>query len=182
MSKSKLSVQDMVTIGLCTSIIAILAQLVFPMPAGVPMTMQSFAITLVAIILGARNGFLSALLYLLIGSIGLPVFTSFRGGFQCLFDPTGGFLLTFPLMAWLIGLGADNKHRSPFLFYTLLVIGTILNYIGGLLFFCFTTGNALAAGFTACVLPFIPTAIIKAVLAIWIGLPIRKQLQTILTI
>lgn len=182
MQHTKLSIQDMVTVGLCTAIIAILAQIVIPLPSGVPMTMQSFAITLVAMILGSKKGALAALLYVLTGAIGLPVFTSFRGGFQCLLDPTGGFLLTFPLMAYFIGLGTDKKQRFPFLFYLFLTLGTILNYVGGLLIFCFSTNSTLAAGFVAAVAPFIPTAIIKAVLAVWSGNLLRKRLNSVFTI
>lgn len=182
MSGSKLSIQDMVSIGLCTAIIAVLAQLVIPMPSGVPLTMQSFAVTLIPLLFGAKNGALAALLYLLIGSVGLPVFTGFRGGLQCLLDPTGGFLLTFPLMAWLIGLGIEKKQQSQLLFYSLFLLGTISNYAGGLFLFCFTTGSTLTAGFAACVLPFIPTAVLKAVLALWLYPIIRKQLHNSLII
>ena len=61
MKTSKLSIQDMCMIGMFTAIIAIMAQLSIPMPLGVPMTMQTFAITLAAIILGGKKSAIACL-------------------------------------------------------------------------------------------------------------------------
>ena len=165
MEKTKLSIQDLTMIALCTAVIAVMAQISIPMPMGVPMTMQTFAITLVAVILGTKKGTIAALAYLLLGAVGAPVFAGFTGGFQYFVDPTGGFLLSFPLMAFAIGHGAEHFHSSRWSFVLWLVLGTVINYVIGVLFFCLITKSGVMVGITACVLPFIPTAIIKAVLA-----------------
>ena len=176
MKNSKLSVQDIVTIGLCTAIIVIMAQISIPMPLGVPMTMQTFAITLTAIILGSKKGAIASLIYVLLGAIGIPVFAGFSGGFDKLVGPTGGFLWSFPIMAFLVGIGAEKYRRSKAAFIAYLCIGTIVNYIVGVAAFCLLTQSPLITGISACVLPFIPTAIIKAILASLIGLQIRERL------
>lgn len=176
MKESKLSIQDIVVIGLCTAIIVIMAQISIPMPMGVPMTMQTFAITLTGIILGAKRGALASFIYVLLGAVGVPVFAGFSGGFQALIGPTGGFLWSFPIMAFFIGLGAEKYHKSKPLFLLWLVIGTVINYVIGVLVFCLVTQSPVVTGIAACVLPFIPTAIIKAVLASIIGLSIRGRL------
>lgn len=176
MKNSKLTLPDLTAIALCTAVTAIMAQISIPMPMGVPMTMQTFAITLTAIILGAKKGALSALIYVLLGIIGVPVLANFTGGFQALAGPTSGFLCSFPLMAFLIGFGAEQYRSSKAVFLFCLVLGTVLNYVFGVLFFCLITHSSVTAGITACVVPFIPTAILKAVLASVIGLKVKERL------
>ena len=176
MKNTKLSLQDLMMIAMCTAIIAVMAQFSIPMPAGVPMTMQTFAITLVAVILGAKRGGISVLIYILLGAVGVPVFANFTGGLHLLADPTGGFLWSFPLMAYLIGFGAERYSHSKLSFVLFLTLGTVVNYTAGVLFFCLITKLSISAGIAACVLPFIPTAVIKAVLASAIGLKMKGRL------
>ncbi len=176
MKQSKLSVQDICTIALCTAVIAIMAQISIPMPMGVPMTMQTFAITLAAIVLGSKKGGISALVYVLLGAVGLPVLAGFSGGIQYFAGPTGGFLISFPFMAYIIGLGVDRFRDKKGGFILCLIAGTLINYIIGVLMFCILMDSSAITAITACVLPFIPTAIIKAALASIIGLKIRGRL------
>lgn len=171
------TVKNMCYVGLFTAVIAIMAQISIPMPLGVPMTMQTFAITLAAIILGAKLSTISSLIYILLGAIGLPVLAGFSGGISKFVGPTGGFLISFPIMAFIIGYAVDHRNAFKGAFVVGLIAGTVVNYIVGIAMFCILTQSSVAVGFTACVLPFIPTAIIKAILASLIGFPIRKRLK-----
>lgn len=175
MNQSKTRTQDICSIAIMAAVTAVMAQISIPMPMGVPMTMQTFAVTLAAIILGAKRGALSMLIYLLIGSVGVPVFAGFSGGFQNLIGPTGGFLISFPIMAFIIGLGM-NHHKNKGMFILFLTLGTLSNYVVGVLMFCVITHSPVMAGISACVVPFIPTAIIKAVVATLLGFQIRDRL------
>ena len=172
----RITVRDITYIGVFAAIIVVMAQLSIPMPAGVPMTMQTFAITLAAVVLGAKLSTFASLVYILLGAIGLPVLANFTGGFEKFIGPTGGFLLSFPIMAFIIGLGVDYGKKFGFIYLIALVLGTVMNYVVGLAMFCALTGGTVMAGLTACVIPYIPTAIIKAVLATVIGFQIRKRL------
>lgn len=178
METKKISTRELCMIGLWTAVIVIMAQITIPMPMGVPMTMQTFAITLAAIVLGAKKGAIATGIYVLLGAIGLPVFAGLSGGFSYIIGPTGGFIISFPIMAYIIGLGAEKKNNRA-LFISLIIIGTVVNYIVGVIMFCGITGNSIIVGITACVLPFIPTAIIKAVVATIMGLQIRVRLVKI---
>lgn len=178
MQNSKFSIQDICSIAIMTAITAVMAQISIPMPLGVPMTMQTFAITLAGIVLGSKKGGMSILVYVLLGAIGVPVFAGFSGGFQNLVGPTGGFIISFPIMAYLIGLGVELKKKELFVLF--LVLGTVSNYVIGVILFCVVTQSPVATGITACVLPFIPTAIIKAVVASLLGLELRKRLGMVL--
>ena len=178
MQNSKFSIRDICSIAIMTAITAVMAQISIPMPLGVPMTMQTFAITLAGIVLGSKKGGMSILVYVLLGAIGVPVFAGFSGGFQNLVGPTGGFIISFPIMAYLIGLGVELKKKELFVLF--LVLGTVSNYVIGVILFCVVTQSPVATGITACVLPFIPTAIIKAVVASLLGLELRKRLGMVL--
>lgn len=175
MKNSKISVQDICSIAIMAAITAVLAQISIPMPMMVPMTMQTFAVTLAGVILGSKKGAVSQIVYVLLGAVGVPVFANFNGGVQALVGPTGGFLLSFPIMAFLIGLGVEMKDKKG-MFTLFLVLGTLSNYAIGVVMYCAITQSSVMTGITACVLPFIPTAVIKAVLAAILGLQIRKQL------
>lgn len=177
MDNSKLPITDLCSIALCTAVTVIMAQITIPMPLGVPMTMQTFAIMLTSMILGAKKGALTALIYMLLGMIGLPVFSNFTGGIPCIVGPTGGFILSFPIMAYIIGLGVEKFKNQKRGFILCLIAGNVVNYIIGTILFSLVTGSTLAAGFSACVLPFIPTTIIKAVLASVLGLKVRRRVS-----
>lgn len=176
---SAFSVRDICYSGLFAAVIAIMAQISIPMPGGVPMTMQTFAITLAAVVLGAKLSTVSSVIYLLLGAVGVPVLANFSGGFDKFIGPTGGFLISFPLMAFIIGWGADHRHAFRGAYVLALIIGTIANYVVGTAMFCVLMNSSIAAGVTACVLPFIPTAVIKAVLATVIGFLVRKRIPGI---
>lgn len=172
--KQFLGVKEMCYVGLFTAVTVVMAQISIPMPAGVPMTMQTFAITLAAVVLGAKLSALSSFIYILLGAVGVPVLANFTGGLQKFVGPTGGFLISFPIMAFIIGWGVDHKDDFKGMFVIMLILGTVINYVIGVIMFCAMTNNNLMVGITACVIPFIPTAIIKMILASVIGFSIKK--------
>ena len=175
MQNSKISIQDICSIAIMAAVTAIMAQISIPMPLGVPMTMQTFAVTLAGVILGAKRGAISMIVYVLLGAVGAPVYAGFSGGFQNLIGPTGGFLLSFPIMAYLIGMGIQMRKKKG-MFVLLLFLGTVSNYVVGVAMFCLVTQSSVLTGITACVVPFIPTAIIKAIVASVLGIQIRNRL------
>ena len=153
------------------------AQVRFAPPVGVPMTMQTFAVTLAAVVLGSKLSTVSMVIYLVLGAVGVPVLAGFTGGLAKFVGPTGGFLISFPLMAFVIGWGVEHRKAFPGAFVVALIAGTVLNYVVGVAMFCALTQSTIAAGLAACVIPFIPTAVIKAVLASVLGFGIRKRLN-----
>ena len=185
-----LSTAELCQIAVFTAIIAILSQLSIPMPAGVPMTLQTLIIPLAGIILGRRKGTYATLLYLLIGAIGVPVFSGFSGGLGVLLGMTGGFLVSFPILSYTAGLGdelgrkgsANDKVKSGYyiLLVAFLLLGATINYVFGTVWFMVATGSDFLYSFTACVVPFIPTAIIKIIIVAVLGPELRKRLSSVL--
>ena len=109
-------------------------------------------------------------------SRGVPVLANFSGGIDKFVGPTGGFLISFPIMAYIIGLGVEHRDAFKGAFPVAVVVGTVVNYIVGVILFVIVAHSTVSVAVSACVLPFIPTAIIKAVLACVLGLNIRKRI------
>jgi biotin transport system substrate-specific component len=173
LKKNKMTTRDITFIALFAALTAVMAQISIPMPLGVPMTMQTFAVSLAGMLLGARRGAIATLVYVLLGAVGVPVFANFTGGLQIIVGMTGGFIISFPIMAWLVGFGAQK--RSALAVTLGLLAGTLVNYVFGMIMFSAVTGYSLYASFNACVLPFIPTTIIKMAAAGVIGVKIGKR-------
>ncbi len=174
MQSNKLSVRDLCQIAIFTAIICICAQISIPMPYGVPLTLQTFAIPLAGVILGPKKGTLAVLVYILIGAIGMPVFSGFKGGLNVVVGATGGFILSFPLMTLAAGIGEMKNSKVSL---TLgVVLGILVNYLCGIFYFSFIMMSDLRTAFIACVLPFIPTDIIKIILVIVFGSKLKKAL------
>lgn len=185
--KFSIPIRDICFISIFTAIIAVCAQLSIPMPMGVPFTMQTFAIPLAGVILGAKRGTLSVIVYILLGIIGVPVFAGFKGGFGVLFGATGGYIITFPLMALFAGISSDlcSKYNSGktkniwannIILAVGLVLGSTMNYISGMIFGKFVISCDWEQALAVFVLPYIPTAVIKIVLAGIFGMTIKKIL------
>ena len=173
--KKFLSVREICYIAIFTALTAVLSPLAIPMPYGVPMTLQSFMIPFAAVVLGAKRGAITAIAYLLLGAMGLPIFSNFGGGLAWLVGPTGGFLFAFPFYALLAGWGTD-RNRWYWLAGSLL-IGVILLYGMGMAQFSLVTGRSLAESFALAVLPFLPTEAIKVVLVWILGRNVRAALE-----
>ena len=97
--------------GMFAAVIAVLAQVALPMPSGVPVTLQTFAIALTGVVLGAKLGMAAAGVYILLGAVGVPVFSGFAGGLGILFGKSGGFIWGFLFLALLCGLGCQIKNK-----------------------------------------------------------------------
>lgn len=179
MNRKKLTTQDVCMIGLSTAVIAIMAQIQIPLPFGVPFTMQTFALLLTGFILGSRKGTIATIIYVFLGAIGVPVFAGFAGGFQMITGPLGGFILSFPLLTFAAGLAKEIRNSSKIFYILYLVSGLTINYICGIAVFCIVTKSSILVGFTACVLPFIVTDILKTILAVALSNALLKRLKNV---
>ena len=167
---------DLCYIALFTALIAALAQISIPLPGGVPLTLQTFAIPLAGLVLGAKRGTMSTVIYVLLGAVGVPVFAGFKGGLGVVFGMTGGFIISFPLMALMAGF-AVNKSAKSIMLWVWLVLGALANYAVGTVWFMIAAHTGLREALISCVVPFIPTAILKIILVGLAGPMLRGILQ-----
>ncbi len=172
----KLSIKEIILSGLFAALTAIGAQIAIPTPL-VPITLQTLFVHLSGIILGKKCGALSQIILLLLGAIGLPVFSQFRGGLHMLVGPTGGYLISFPIVAFITGLLLE--HKSEFKIFHAVgvsIIGLVICYAIGTIQLALAAGLDFTKALSLGVLPFIPFDIIKLVFASIIGIHVKKVL------
>jgi biotin transport system substrate-specific component len=140
----------------------------------VPLTVQNFGVLLVGLLLGSRRGFGALLLYLIEGAAGLPVFNpTGPGGLMQLFGPTGGFLMAYPLVAFVAGYIFERGARSFARAVTSAGAGEILLFAGGLLWLYALTHSLAKAAYLG-LYWFIAGEVIKVMFAAaiasrWLG-------------
>jgi len=146
-------------------LVAIGAQVEVPM-VPVPMSLQTLAISVVGLTLGARMAAAALVLYLAQGAAGLPVFSGGDGGAVHLIGPTGGFLFGFVAMAWLTGWMVEHGFGRglPRLFVAAFVPATLL-FVPGALWLWTITPLDLTGAIQAGVLPFLVGDVVKSALA-----------------
>lgn len=144
----------------------------------VPITLQTLFVLLSGAMLGPSYGALAMIIYLLLGAIGLPVFSGGSSGLGALLGPTGGFLFSFPIAAFVIGRLSSTKKITGLLFA--MLIGTLIIYIMGAIQGTIVTHLSLSAIFVGWILPFIIGDAIKLLLAAWIArsVDINKYLRS----
>ena len=171
----RLNTKELVISSLFSSITAILAQISIPI-LEVSFTMQVFIVALCGLVLGSRLGFISQIIYILLGIIGLPVFTNFRGGVGVLLGPTGGFILSFPIMSSVVGYFCE-KFKSTLVIMFGMISSLLISYIMGTLQFCLVTNTDFIKGIIVCVVPFIFLDIVKLSLVVVVGKNISKRIN-----
>ncbi|MEI3607155.1 biotin transporter BioY [Pseudogracilibacillus sp. SE30717A] len=175
MRNSKLQMMNIT--ALFAAIIGVLAQVTIPLPL-VPITGQTLAIGLAATILGSRYGSLSSVLYLIIGAIGIPVFSQMSAGLGVIFGPTGGFIIGFIPTAYIIGIYLEKTKFTVINAFIANIIGMFITLIIGTVWLKFIANLTWPAAFMAGFIPFIVGGLIKAFLAAWIGILVRQRLQS----
>ncbi len=171
----KINTKDLTTISLFCAIICIFSIISIPFGA-IPISLSLFAIFLASIILGTKKAVITVIVYILIGSLGLPVFSGFKGGIQMLFGPTGGYIISYIFVAGIMGLASDNlskvKHKKTFLFVASL-LSLFVCYIIGSVQHMLVSSVSFEKAFISSALVFFPFDILKSIIAIIIGTRIK---------
>ena len=140
-------VKNMLYCALFACLIAILAQIQIALPTLVPITLQTLGVYLVSLLLKPKLAFISTLVYVFMGAIGLPVFGGFSGGLASLLGPSGGYIFSFPIMALVIALIVKRNEKLSFKIIA-LIIGTAVCYLIGTLWFIYVTNTSLIPALT----------------------------------
>lgn len=165
------------TIAMMTALICILAPFSIPLPFSlVPLSLCNFALFLSAYLLGWKYSTLSCVLYLLIGTVGIPVFSGFGSGVGKVAGPTGGYLIGYIFITLIAGFFIekfDGKRAWSFLG---MMLGMAITYTLGTIWYAYQGHISFGAAVMSCVVPFIPGDIIKALCACAIGPVIRDRI------
>lgn len=155
------------------------AQIAVPVPlTPVPITLQTLFVILAGVVLGPRAGAASMALYVGAGAVGAPVFSNGGAGMPWLLGPTGGYLLSYPASAFVVGwvtVGWRERRRGAVvLLFAGLTLGVLVQYSGGLLQLAWLTGRPFAEVVAMGALPFLFGDAVKIVTAAWIARAMRS--------
>ena len=121
---SRMTARDLTFISVIIALIAVCSWI--SVPSAIPFTLQTFAVCLIAALLGLRPGLWAVAGYILLGAVGVPVFSGFRGGPGALLGVTGGYIIGFLFTALTVGFAADRHgRRLPVLLFS-MALGILL--------------------------------------------------------
>ena len=166
----KIRTKQMVLIALMTAVTCVLGPLSIPLPfSPVPISLTNFAIFLAIFVLGMKSGTISFIIYLLLGTVGVPVFSSFRGGFQVLAGPTGGYLIGFIFLALIMGFALDHFDRKLVPTIIGMIIGMAVCYAFGTVWLAKLLSLSFKEGLMMGVIPYLAGDAAKIIIAAIVG-------------
>ena len=175
MKDKKLTTYQMAVTAVMAAVLCVLGPLTVPIGA-VPISLANFVICLTAWLLGPKFGTLSVVLYLALGTIGIPVFSGYGAGLAKLAGPTGGYLVGYLLLAFIGGMFIEKSKGNPVISAVGLVLGDAACYVLGTAWFVFQMQCELGYALTVCVYPFIALDLGKIVVSCIVGALLRKRL------
>ncbi|MBZ4669735.1 MAG: biotin transport system substrate-specific component [Clostridiales bacterium] len=172
---SKISTKQLALTAMFAALTAVLSQISIPLPTGVPITLQTLAVSLCGYVLGWQYGGAAVLVYLMLGAVGVPVFAGFTGGFSHFWGYTGGFLIGFLFMAVITGF--SFKFSNKFIKISFGIAGLLVCHLLGAVQFSVLSGNGFLKSILLVSLPYIVKDIISVVAAYFASIAIRKALR-----
>lgn len=172
----KTALKQLVTVSAVTAVTCILAPISVVLPFSVvPVSLGFLAIYLSVYVLGWRWGLVSCGLYLLLGLVGLPVFSGFSGGLAKLVGPTGGYLVGYLPMVLVAGLFIEKTERLVWHGVGLL-LGSLCAYALGTLWLSYVRDISFGAALSVAVIPFVPWDLGKIAVALLVGPVLRRRI------
>jgi biotin transport system substrate-specific component len=178
--KNSFTTRDLAYIAMGVALIAVCSWISVPMT--IPFTMQTFAVCLVTALFGLRRGMWTVLCYILLGAVGAPVFSGFKGGIGALLGTTGGYIVGFLFTALIVGLAVEKFGRSLPVLIVSMVLGILVCYAFGTAWFMVVyarkTGPiGLGTALGWCVFPYLLPDAVKIALASVLTLRLYPLLQ-----
>ncbi|WP_066319779.1 biotin transporter BioY [Bacillus sp. FJAT-29814] len=185
---NKFRALDITLVGMFVALMAVGANITtiapFLVVGGVPITLQTFFAILAGLILGSRLGTVAMIVYTLVGMVGVPVFAGFFGGLGIILRPTFGFIISYILVAFIIGKIVE-KYKSLPAFITAALIGMVINYLFGTnwMYYAYKLWAAAPDGFTYKMawLWMVPPLPKDAILAVFAGIMAFRLEKTVLS-
>ena len=173
-------VKNMILVALFAALIAVCSWI--SIPAAVPFTLQTMAVFLAVGLLGGKLGSLCVLIYILLGAVGLPVFSGFQGGMGALLGTTGGYILGFLFSALLMWLMEHFLGRKAWVLIVSMILGLAVCYAFGTVWFrtVYLAKTGPVGWMTVlswCVFPFLIPDGIKIALAFFLTVRLQKAVN-----
>ena len=173
------SVRSMVFMAIFAAILCVISP--YSIKVGpIPITGATFGVYLAGAVLGGKRAVISVVVYILLGAVGLPVFSNFNGGFGALLGATGGYLIGYVPLALITGIFADMKTRRHWTMIIGMILGTVALYTFGTAWYMIFSGANLVTALLTCVVPFLIGDGIKMACTTAIAMPLKSRLNAIM--
>ena len=166
---------QIVLVGVFAAVLAVLSQISIPLPSGIPVTLQTFAVVLCGYALGWKRGLLATAVYVALGLVGLPVFSGFSGGVGSVLGMAGGYIWGFLPMAALCGAGLKAKHRPAALLFG--VLGLAACHLFGTVQFAVVSGMGPLESFLVASAPYLIKDAVSVAAAYGIAAALQHALR-----
>lgn len=177
MKPPKWKTKDMTKMALCVAILCVTSFWVIPLPfTPIVISLHTIAVNIIGLILSPIQAGITVLIYLLMGLVGLPVFSAGTAGPGKLFGPTGGYYFGFLFAVIVISLLRGKKISMKRYAIVSIVAGIPIQHACAILGMCMHNGGNVVAAFATVSLPFIAGDIIKCVIASMVGGSLNRVL------
>jgi biotin transport system substrate-specific component len=174
---SKITIRQMTLISLFAALTSVGAFISIPLYP-VPLSLQTLFTLLAGMTLGSVLGAISQIIYVLLGVIGLPIFSGFTAGAGVLFGPTGGYLFGFIIASYIIGKMIELKREKNIFYYILAGLsGTVIIYILGVTQLSLVTGIGFKKALVVGMFPFLPGDFLKILAASFIAIKLKRLIN-----
>ena len=173
----KLTVKEMSMVAIFPAMMAATAGISIPLGSLPPVSLQTVFVFLSALLLGPRLGSLSMIIYIVMGIIGLPVFSGYHGGLDVLTGQSGGFVIGFVISAYFIGImkNINILNKKRLYIFVLLLFGNAIIYMSGASYIAYLLNtNVLLT--LATFSPYIIGDLLKILVVLYVHSRIRKHL------
>lgn len=171
----KQKVYQLTTCALMTALMCVLGPMSIQIGL-IPISLTNFVIFLSVYLLGMRGGTISYLVYLLLGAVGLPVFSGYQGGLAKLAGPTGGFLIGFILTALIAGFVMERSRAHTVITIIGMMAAMLVAYFCCVVWFVIQMQCDIWYALTTCVFPFLLIDMVKILIVTVMGKTIRNAL------
>lgn len=179
-TSSILSTTQLTLTALMTALLCVISPFSLPIPfSPVPISFSTFILYVAAYVLGPKFGSISCLLYLLLGFVGLPVFSGFSGGIGRLLGPTGGYLIGYIFLILIAGFMIEISEGKKLISVIGMVAGTAITYIFGTVWLSLQMNLTFVEGLAMGVLPYLLGDMVKIIAALIIGPILKSRLKRI---
>lgn len=177
MKPPKYKTKDMTKMALCVAILCVTSFLVVPLPfTPIVISLHTVAVNIIGLILSPMQAGITVFIYLLMGVIGLPVFSAGTAGPGKLFGPTGGFYFGFLFAVIAISIFRGKRVSMKRYAIISIAVGMPIQHICAIVGMCMHNGGNIVAAFVTVSMPFIVGDIVKCMMSSMVGVSLNKVL------
>ena len=173
-------IKEMCVTAVFAALICIAAPFSINIGSLVPISLATLAVYIVAGMLDVKCSVCAVAVYILLGAVGLPVFSGFSGGVQKLFGVTGGYIIGYLAVAFIVSL-MTCKVKKKYIYPVSMIVGTVVLYLIGTIWFIIQTKTAVGAALMSCVVPFIPGDLVKIAAASVLCINLKPRLENFMS-